>query len=114
VVRMDIEDGVKPLAAENMFAFGGGLAMMFATDCSFATAPRTVIFSRAYPKSQRFSRYTVERRWYQVQGDDFVRTTHPTETATVRLGNLTSRFPEFRNGGLLPHCDGRVLDPRRA
>lgn len=36
VIRMDIEAEVKPLAAENMFAFGGGLSMMFATDCVYA------------------------------------------------------------------------------
>jgi hypothetical protein len=49
-----------------------------------------------------------------VRGFFFARTAHPTERASVVISNLESRFPEFRNDGLLPHCDGTVLDPRHA
>jgi hypothetical protein len=54
------------------------------------------------------------RRWFQVRGDFFDRTPHPTERELVRITRLRARFPEFRNDGLLPHCQGRVLDSRRA
>jgi hypothetical protein len=112
--RMDIDASApQPLAAENMFAFGGGLSLMFGTDCAYRKAPRTVVFSRAYPRSNG-PRYVVERRWFQVRGDFFARTAHPTERELVRITRLRERFPEFRNDGLLPHCQGRVLDSRRA
>lgn len=112
--RMRIEDSAPdPLAADDMFAFGGGLSLMFGTDCAFGKAPRTVAFSRAFPKTQG-PRYVVERRWYQVRGDSFSRTSHPTQRELIRLARLKDRFREFRNGGLLPHCDGKVLSPRRA
>jgi hypothetical protein len=112
--RMDIDEtSPQPLAAENMFAFGGGLSLMFGTDCAYAESPRTVVFSRAYPSSSG-PRYIVERRWYQVRGYSFDRTSHPTQRATIRITRLRSRFPEFRKDGLLPHCDGAVLGPRRA
>src|SRR5215212_1358982 len=93
IVRMDIGDTPRPLAAEDMFAFGGGLALMFGTDCAYREAPRTVVFSLAYPH-RHGSRYVVERRWYQVRGDDFVRSSHPTERRVVLLSRLKSRFPE--------------------
>jgi hypothetical protein len=108
--RMDIDDTApEPLAADNMFAFGGGLSLMFATDCAYRRSPRTVVFSRAYPRDNG-PRYVVERRWYQVRGYDFARTTHPTQRELVSLTRLRHRFPEFRNDGLLPRCEGRVLD----
>ena len=110
--RMAINDSPKPLASEDMFAYGGGLSLMFATDCAFAKSPRTLVFSRAFPDGTG-PRYIVERRWYQVRGDSFARTAHSTERASVRLAGLRRRFPEFRNDGLLPHCQGRVIDPRR-
>jgi hypothetical protein len=111
--RMDIDEtSPQPLAAENMFAFGGGLSLMFGTDCAYAESARTIVFSRAYPGNG--PRYIVERRWYQVRGYFFARTSHPTERASVRLSRLRAVFPEFRHDGLLPHCDGKVLDPRLA
>ncbi len=112
--RMDIDEtSPQPLAAENMFAFGGGLSLMFGTDCAYTESPRTVVFSRAFP-SGNGPRYIVERRWYQVRGYFFARTSHPTQRASVRLSRLRAMFPEFRNDGLLPHCNGSVLDPRFA
>lgn len=112
--RMEIDDTApQPLAAEDMFAFGGGLSMMFGTDCAYRKAPRTVVFSRAFPNGSG-PRYVVERRWYQVRGSFFAKTSFPMERALVRLANLRTRFPEFRNDGLLPRCDGVALDPRRA
>lgn len=112
--RMDIDAAApEPLAARNMFAFGGGLSLMFGTDCAYGKSARTVVFSRAFPEGDG-PRYVVERRWYQVRGYSFARTSHPTQRELVRIGTLTSRFPEFRNGGLLPRCEGRVLDARRA
>ena len=112
--RMDIEaTAPQPLAADNMFAFGGGLSLIFGTDCAYNRAPRTVVFSRAYPGSNG-PRYVVERRWYQVRGYFFARTAHPTQRELVGITRLRQRFPEFRNDGLLPHCQGKVLDPRRA
>jgi len=112
--RMDIEaTAPQPLAADNMFAFGGGLSLMFGTDCAYNRSPRTVVFSRAYPRSNG-PRYVVERRWYQVRGYFFARTAHPTQRELVGITRLRQRFPEFRNDGLLPHCQGKVLDPRRA
>ena len=112
--RMDIDEtSPQPLAEKNMFAFGGGISLMFGTDCAYAESPRTVVFSRAFPKGNG-PRYIVERRWYQVRGFFFARTAHPTERASVRITRLRRRFPEFRNGGLLPHCDGTVPDPRVA
>jgi hypothetical protein len=96
-----------------MFAFGGGLSLMFGTDCAYGRAPRTVIFSRAFPRGDG-PRYVVERRWFQVRGASFARTSFPMERAVVRLGNLRIRFREFRHDGLLPRCDGVVLDPRHA
>jgi hypothetical protein len=113
LVRMPIGDTVRPLAARDMFAFGGGLSLMYATDCAFAKAPRTVVFSRAFPKGNG-PRYVVERRWYQVRGASFARTGDPTERSLVRIGRLRTRFREFRNDGLLPHCEGKVRDARRA
>jgi hypothetical protein len=114
VRRMDIDaTAPDPLAADNMFAFGGGLSLMFGTDCAYNTSPRTVVFSRAYPRDNG-PRYVVERRWFQVRGDFFARTAHPTQRELVALTRLRNRFPEFRNDGLLPRCDGKVLDPRRA
>ena len=112
--RMDIdEDSPQPLAAENMFASGGGISLMFGTDCAYMESPRTVVFSRAFPRSNG-PRYIVERRWYQVRGFFFARTSHPTERASVTITRLRKRFPEFRNDGLLPHCGGTVLDARHA
>lgn len=112
--RMDIEaTAPQPLAADNMFAFGGGLSLMFGTDCAHQKSPRTVVFSRAYP-SDNGPRYVVERRWYQVRGHFFARTADPTQRELVGLTRLGRRFPEFRNDGLLPRCQGKVLDPRRA
>jgi hypothetical protein len=112
--RMDIDEtSPQPLAAENMFAFGGGLSLMFGTDCAYSESARTVVFSRAFPRSNG-PRYIVERRWYQVRGSFYARTSHPTQRASVRITRLRGLFPEFRNDGLLPHCDGTVLDPRRA
>lgn len=112
--RMDIEaTAPQPLAADNMFAFGGGLSLMFGTDCAYNRSPRTVVFSRAYPRGDG-PRYVVERRWYQVRGYFFARTAHPTQRELVGITRLRGRFPEFRNDGLLPHCQGKVLDPRRA
>jgi hypothetical protein len=112
--RMDIEaTAPQPLAADNMFAFGGGLSLMFGTDCAYNRSPRTVVFSRAYPRGSG-PRYVVERRWYQVRGYFFARTAHPTQRELVGITSLRRRFPEFRNDGLLPHCLGKVLDPRRA
>jgi hypothetical protein len=112
--RMNIEaTAPQPLAADNMFAFGGGLSLMFGTDCAFSKSPRTVVFSRAFPSSSG-PRYVVERRWYQVRGYFFARTAHPTQRELVGIAKLRRRFPEFRNDGLLPHCRGKVLDPRRA
>jgi hypothetical protein len=113
IVRMEIDASAPPLAAPDMFAFGGGLALMFGTDCAYGIAPRTVVFSTASQTSEN-SKYRVERRWFQVRGADLVRTSHPTQTDVVGLRHLKERFPEFRNGGLLPRCDGRVLDPRHA
>jgi hypothetical protein len=111
--RMHIDETAPhPLAAQDMFAYGGGLSLMFGTDCAFAVSPRTVVFSQAYPKGNG-PRYVVERRWYQVRGDSFVRTSRPTEKDLVRLSRLRRRFREFRNDGLLPHCEGRVLSARR-
>jgi hypothetical protein len=113
--RMGIQGKIaKPLAAEDMFAFGGGLSLMFATDCAYGKSPRTVVHSRAYPKSAIGGRYIVERRWYQVRGSDFVRTTQPVQKEVLRVKNIRRRFSEYRHGGLLAHCRGRVLDPRRA
>jgi len=112
--RMNIEaTAPQPLAADNMFAFGGGLSLMFGTDCAYNKSPRTVVFSRAFPRNNG-PRYVVERRWYQVRGYFFARTAHPTQRELVGLTRLRQRFPEFRNDGLLPHCQGKVLDPRRA
>jgi hypothetical protein len=112
--RMNIEaTAPQPLAADNMFAFGGGLSLMFGTDCAYNKSPRTVVFSRAFP-SNNGPRYVVERRWYQVRGYFFARTAHPTQRELVGITRLRRRFPEFRNDGLLPHCQGKVLDPRRA
>lgn len=112
--RMEIDDTApQPLAAEDMFAFGGGLSLMFGTDCAYGRAPRTVVFSRALPRGSG-PRYVVERRWYQVRGSFFSTTSFPMQREVVRLANLRTRFPEFRHDGLLPRCDGRVLDPRRA
>jgi hypothetical protein len=112
--RMAIDETApQPLAAEDMFAFGGGLSLMFGTDCAYGRAPRTVIFSRAFPRANG-PRYVVERRWFQVRGASFARTSIPMERAVVRLENLRNRFPEFRHDGLLPRCDGVVLDPRHA
>lgn len=114
VRRMQIDDRApRPLAAEDMFAFGGGLSLMFGTDCAYGKAPRTVIFSRAFPRGNGV-RYVVERRWYQVRGADFAKTSFPVDRALVRLENLRSRFPEFRHDGLLPRCDGVVLAPQHA
>jgi hypothetical protein len=108
--RMNIEaTAPQPLAADNMFAFGGGLSLMFGTDCAYNKSPRTVVFSRAFP-STNGPRYVVERRWYQVRGYFFARTAHPTQRELVGLTRLRRRFPEFRNDGLLPHCQGKVLD----
>jgi hypothetical protein len=107
------ETSPQPLAAKIMFAFGGGLSLMFGTDCAYAVSPRTIVFSRAFPGNNG-PRYIVERRWYQVRGYFFARTSHPTQRASVRLSRLRAVFPEFRNDGLLPHCDGTVLDPRLA
>jgi hypothetical protein len=113
--RMGIQGKIaKPLAAEDMFAFGGGLSLMFATDCAYGKAPRTVVHSRAYPKGVIGGRYIVERRWYQVRGSDFVRTTHPVQKEVLRVGNIKRSFSEYRHGGLLAHCRGKVLDPRHA
>ena len=114
--RMEITGGIpRPLRpAEDMFAYGGGLAYMFATDCAYAVSPRTVVHSQAYPANESRSRYTVERRWYEVRGDDFVRTAHPVERKVVGARRIRERFREFRHGGLLPHCKGKVLDPRKA
>ena len=112
--RMDIDaTAPEPLAADNMFAFGGGLSLIFGTDCAYNTSPRTIVFSRAYPRDNG-PRYVVERRWYQVRGDFFARTAHPTQRELVGLTRLRHRFPEFRNDGLLPRCEGKVLDSRRA
>ncbi|MGH2679860.1 MAG: hypothetical protein ACRDG8_05165 [Actinomycetota bacterium] len=112
--RMDIDDTApRPLAAEDMFAFGGGLSLMFGTDCAYAKSARTVVFSRAYPMGNG-PRYIVERRWYQVRGDFFARTSHPTQRGSVGIARLRGRFPEFRRDGLLPRCEGKVLDPRHA
>ena len=112
--RMAIDDTApRPLAAEDMFAFGGGLSMMFGTDCAYGKAPRTVVFSRAFPEGNG-PRYVVERRWYQVRGSSFAKTSFPMRREVVRLEHLRTRFPEFRHGGLLPRCDGTVLDPRHA
>jgi hypothetical protein len=114
LARMPIGDiAPRPLAARDMFAFGGGLSLMYATDCAFAKAPRTVVFSQAFPKGNG-PRYVVERRWYQVRGASFARTGDPTERSLVRIGRLRTRFREFRNDGLLPHCEGKVRDARRA
>jgi transposase len=114
--RMEIRRGIrKPLVpAEDMFAFGGGLAYMFATDCAYGKAPRTLIHSQAYPQNNARSRYVVERRWYQVRGYDLVRTTHPLRKEVVLAERIRKRFREFRHDGLLPHCKGKVLDPLRA
>jgi hypothetical protein len=113
--RMEIEGRIaRPLAAEDMFAYGGGLSLMFATDCAYAKSPRTVVHSRAYPKSDLGARYVVERRWYRVRGYNFVRTAHPVQRNVVHIDNIRRRFREYRNGGLLPHCKGRVLDSLRA
>jgi hypothetical protein len=113
--RMQIEGGIpKPLAAEDMFAYGGGLALMFATDCAYAKSPRTLVHVQAYPRNDTPSRYVVERRWYQVRGYDFMLTGHPIQKEAVHVNRLKQRFREFRNGGLLPHCVGRVLRARRA
>lgn len=111
--RLTIDGVPPPLAAEDMFAFGGGLSLMFGTDCAYRKAPRTVVFSRAFPVTSG-PRYVVERRWFQIQGGAFVRTEHPAQRERVRIGGLQDRFPEFRNGGLLPRCDGKVLDGRSA
>jgi hypothetical protein len=112
--RMDIEaTAPEPLAADDMFAFGGGLSLMFGTDCAYDKSTRTVVFSRAYPRDSG-PRYVVERRWYQVRGHFFARTGHPTQRELVRLTKLIRQFPEFRNGGLLPRCEGKVLDASRA
>ena len=112
--RMEIDDTApQPLAAEDMFAFGGGLSMMFGTDCAYGKAPRTVIFSRAFPRGTG-PRYVVERRWYQVRGSSFAKTSFPMQREVVQLARIRERFPEFRHDGLLPRCDGTVLDPRRA
>ena len=109
ITRMDIGADAPPLPAENMFGFGGGLALMFATDCAYGKAERTVTFSRATRRADGAT-YRVQRRWYQVRGSDFVRTSHPAERDIVGLSKLRDRFPEFRNGGLLPRCDGTVAD----
>jgi hypothetical protein len=113
LVRMDIRDTAPPLAARDMFAFGGGLSLMYGTDCAYAKAPRTVVFSQAFPKGSG-PRYVVNRRWYQVRGTSFARTSDPTERSLVRIGRLRTRFREFRNDGLLPHCEGKVRESRRA
>ncbi|HEX6131265.1 MAG TPA: hypothetical protein VF044_06010 [Actinomycetota bacterium] len=114
LARLGIDDSApRPLAAEDMFAFGGGLALMFGTDCAYPKGPATVVFSRASPVGDG-SRYAVERRWYRIVGGSFVRTWHPVQRDRVRLARLRSTFPEFRNGGLLPRCDGRVLDEQHA
>jgi hypothetical protein len=111
--RMEIDDTAPPLAAEDMFAFGGGLSLMFGTDCTYRKAPGTVVFSRAFPKANG-PRYVVERRWYQVHGSFFARTSFPMQREQVMLENLRTRFPEFRHDGLLPRCDGKVPDPSSA
>jgi hypothetical protein len=113
LMRMSIGDTVPPLGGRDMFAFGGGLSLMYGTDCAFAKAPRTVVFSQAFPKESG-PRYVVVRRWYQVRGASFARTSHPTERSLVRIGRLRTRFREFQNDGLLPHCEGKVRNSRRA
>jgi hypothetical protein len=108
--RMPIDDTApQPLAGEDMFAYGGGLALMFGTDCAFGKSPRTLVYSRAYPKNAARTKYFVERRWYQVRGFGFARTSHPMQKEVVRLSRLRARFHEFRNGGLLARCEGHVL-----
>jgi hypothetical protein len=113
LIRMPIGDTSPPLGGRDMFAFGGGLSLMYGTDCAFAKAPRTVVFSQAFPKANG-PRYVVVRRWYQVRGASFARTRHPTERSLVRFARLRMRFREFQNDGLLPHCEGKVRDSWRA
>ena len=110
ITRMDIGADAPPLPAEDLFGYGGGLALMFGTDCAYGKAERTVVFTRATRRADGET-YRVQRRWYQVRGDAFVRTSHPAERDVVGRSKLQERFPEFRNGGLLPRCDGRVREP---
>ena len=54
VRRMAIDETApQPLAAEDMFAFGGGLSLMFGTDCAYGRAPRTCDLQPSLPARRR-------------------------------------------------------------
>ncbi len=103
--RMDIEPADDPMALGNLFAVGGGVIGIYGTDCAYEVSPRTVVASEARPQ-RRTNRYLVVRRWYQVQGHDFVRTTKATQRVSVHRDWVSRRFSEFDRP--LGSCAGRV------
>ena len=92
--------------------FAGSLSGTYAVDCAYGEGPTTIIASEARPKNYDGNRkwWIVERRWFETigEGDDLYRTDRARQRELVRYRRIDNRFPEFRNGGLLQHCEGNV------
>jgi hypothetical protein len=102
--RMHINGDGAP--AGNLFAYGGSINFQFASDCARNRPPNQVVYSEAVFDSD-INRYRVKRRWFQVVGVDFERTSEDTQKERVRPGRLHERFHEFRNNPF-GSCPGRV------
>lgn len=86
---------------------------MYAVDCARDHAKGTIVKSEAVPKNYNSERriWIVTRRWFQVHGRVFHRTSEPVERRQVRLNRVADRFEEF-DGFLFPHCPGKVASKR--
>lgn len=96
----------------SVWLYAGSLSGTYAVDCAYDEGPQTIIASEAYPKNYDGNRkwWIVERRWFETVGlgDDLYRTDRARQREVVRARRIDNRFPEFRNGGLLQHCEGKV------
>lgn len=94
----------------NQFVFGGSITS-WAVDCAHNRPEGTVVMTRADSKNGTCCSgpLLVERRWFEVQGRSFQRTSEAVERREIRRSKLQDRYPEFRQGAVPFHlCQGRA------
>jgi hypothetical protein len=102
--RMHVEGAGAP--PDDLFGYGGSIGFQTASDCARNRPDGQVIYSEA-SINQAGTHYKVKRRWFQVVGIDFQRTSEATDERRIRAENLHERFYEFNNSPF-GSCPGRA------
>jgi hypothetical protein len=103
VRRMSVTGPGAPL--NDVLLYGGSGSGIHATDC-WGKESDLLVSSHAHPGRRKW--WKVKRRWYVVQGTEFVKVA--THRATVLLERIPRRFDEFADGAApFANCEGVTI-----